>query len=277
MKNTLYKAISSLGRTKIFEILVRKSAEFSIGALLTIVFAVQASAADFQVQPTTLDLGSKVKSGVFSVINNGNEKIDFQVSVKEWNQDEKGKDVYAETNEIIFFPKVMTVDPNSQRAIRIGLKTPPSSKEKTYRLFVEEIPVQKKTEDVNAGKNIKAGLTIAFRFSMPIFVVPLKPQESYIFEKIEMSKGAAKAIVKNTGNVHVKLRNVKFSGKDSGGKELFSKEIAGWYILNGLSSSYEAAVPAEICGQLANIEINAQTEKDNIKGTLNVQKNMCAQ
>jgi fimbrial chaperone protein len=277
MKNTIYKAISSVGWNKVFEILVRKGGELGICVLLAIVFVVQATAADFQVQPTTLDLSSKVKSGVFSVINNGNEKIDFQVSVKEWNQDEKGKDIYADTKEIIFFPKVMTVDPNSQRAIRIGLKTPPSSKEKTYRLFVEEIPVQKKAEEVDTKKNIKAGLTIAFRFSMPIFVKPLRPQEVCNIDKVEMSNGTVKAIVKNTGNVHVKLRTMKFSGKAVDGKELYTKEIAGWYILNGLSSSYEAEVPKDVCGKLAKIEVNAQTENDNIKGILNVQKNMCAQ
>ena len=276
MKNILCKVIS-VDLDKVFEISVRKGGVLAACVLLTIIFVIQATAADFQVQPTTLDLSSKVKSGVFSVINNGNEKIDFQVSVKEWNQDEKGKDIYADTKEIIFFPKVMTVDPNSQRAIRIGLKTPPSSKEKTYRLFVEEIPVQKKAEEVDTKKNIKAGLTIAFRFSMPIFVKPFRPQEVCNIDKVEMSNGTIKAIVKNTGNVHVKLRTMKFSGKAVDGKELYTKEIAGWYILNGLSSSYEAAVPAEICGQLAKIEVNAQTENDNIKGILNVQKNMCAQ
>lgn len=259
------------------ETLIKKYRGLTIGLLFMLVFISSAGAADFQVQPTTMDLGANIKSGVFSVINNGKDKIDFQVSVKEWSQDEKGKDVYVDTKEIVFFPKVMAVESNSQRAVRIGLKTPPSSKEKTYRLFVEEIPVPKKTQDMEANKNIKAGLTIAFRFSMPIFVKPLRTQEVCVVDKIEMSNGAVKATVKNTGNVHVKLRAVKFSGKAADGKELFSKEIAGWYILNGLSFSYEAAVPKEICGQLAMIEVSAQTESSNINGTLNVQKNMCAQ
>jgi fimbrial chaperone protein len=112
---------------------------------------------------------------------------------------------------------------------------------------------------------------------MPIFVKPLRPQELCVFDKIEMSKGAVKAVVKNTGNVHVKLRAVKFSGKAADGKELFSKEVAGWYILNGLSLPYEADVPKEICGKLATIEVNAQTENVNIDGKLNVQKSMCTQ
>ena len=245
--------------------------------LFMAVFIAPAFAAEFQVQPTTMDLGAKVKSGVFSVVNNGNDKIDFQVSVKEWNQDEKGKDVLVDTKEIVFFPKVMSVEANSQRAIRIGLKTPSSAKEKTYRLFVQEIPTQKKTQDVDVKKNIKAGVTIAFQFSMPIFVKPLKPQEASIFDKIEMSNGTVKAVVKNTGNVHVKLRAVKFTGKAADGKELYSKEIAGWYILNGMSFPYEATIPKEVCGQLATIEVNAQTENVNIDGKLNVQKNMCTQ
>ena len=92
-----------------------------------------------------------------------------------------------------------------------------------------------------------------------------------------MSKGSVKAIVKNTGNVHVKLRAVTFSGKAADGKELYSKEFAGWYILHGLSLSYEAAVPQELCGKLAMIDVKAQTENINVNGTLNVQKNMCAQ
>jgi len=117
---------------------------FFVTILCVVAFSSCVLAADFQIQPTTMNLSRKVRSGVFSVINNGNEKIDFQVSAKEWKQDEKGKDIYEDTEDIIFFPKVMSVEPNSQRAIRVGLKTPPSAREKTYRLFVQEIPTPKK-------------------------------------------------------------------------------------------------------------------------------------
>jgi fimbrial chaperone protein len=245
--------------------------------LFIAVFLSRAFAADFQIQPTTLDLGGSVKSGAFSVINNGNEKIDFQISVKEWSQDAAGKDFYGDTKDIVFFPTIMTVEPFGQRAIRVGLKVPPSQVEKTYRLFVEEIPTPKKTPDVKLEGNIHAGLTIAFRFATPIFVKPVKPHESYVIEKVEMTKGTVKAIVKNTGNVHVKLRAVTFSGKAADGKELYSKEFAGWYILHSLSVPYEAAVPQELCGKLATIDVKVQTENNNINGSMNVQKNMCAQ
>lgn len=131
--------------------------------------------------------------------------------------------------------------------------------------------------EVGEKKNIQAGLTIAFRFAMPIFLEPLKPQESYAFDGIEMSKRMLKVSIKNTGNVHIKTRDVQFSGKDADGKEIFSKEVAGWYILSGVTSSYETEVPKEVCGKLVRIEISAQTENSSINGNLNVQKNMCAE
>jgi len=258
-----------------FETSKKKLIVSAISLFFLVLLIFPAWAADFQVEPTTLDLGGAVKSGVFSVINNSNEKIDFQVSVQEWNQDEKGKDVFADTQDIVFFPKVMSVDPNSQRAIRIGLKGPLGVKEKTYRLFVQEIPTPKKPTDEEGNKNIKAGVTIAFRFSMPIFVKPSMPREAYVVDKMEMSKGVVKAIVKNVGNVHVKLRAVTFSGKAADGKELFTKEIGGWYILHGLSIPYTADVPKDVCGKLAAINVSAQTETGKVDGKLNVEKNMC--
>ncbi len=233
-------------------------------------------AANFSITPTSLDLEKNVRSGVFSVINSGNEKLNVQISVKEWGQDADGKDVYADTKDIVFFPKIMTVEPNEQRAIRIGIKSAPSPVEKTYRLFVEEIPLSKNPTVTGSGK-IAAGLTIAFRYATPIFVKPLLPQESGIVEKVEMSKGICKTIIRNTGNIHIKVLSVKFKGLAVDGKELFSMDSAGWYILHSLSRSYEVKVPAEVCGKLATLEVSAQSENLTFNGTLHVQKTMCSQ
>ena len=238
--------------------------------------AFPAYAANFQIQPTSLELGGSVKSGAFSVINGGNEKLNVQISAKEWFQDAEGKDVFEEAKDLVFFPKIMTVEPNEQRAIRIGVKVPAALQEKTFRLFVEEIPSPQKNSDGKQAGKITAGLTIAFRFSTPIFVKPVQPKESGIIEKIGMSGGAVKATIKNAGNVHFKLMTVTFSGKAIDGKELFSKEVAGWYVLHGKSRPFEVVVPQEFCGSLATIDVAAKAENFTIDGTLNVQKNMCS-
>jgi fimbrial chaperone protein len=252
---------------------------FIVGVIINLFFLSLSSsalfAADFQIQPMSLELGSNVKSGAFSVINSGNDKLNVQISVMEWSQDDEGKDVYGETREVVFFPKIMTVEPNEQRAIRIGMKGPPSLKEKTYRLFLEEIPTKKTAQDIAVSDKITAGLTIAFRYAIPIFVKPVHQQRSGVMEKIEMSQGVVRAFVKNTGNVHIKLLNMTFQGKAIDGKELFSREVSGWYILHSLSRPYEASIPPDICGNLSTVEIKAEVDNLNIIGTLNVNKEMC--
>jgi len=237
----------------------------------------QAHASSYSVTPTSLDLSSSAKSGAFSVLNSGDGQLKCQIDVKEWSQDSEGKDVYTEAKDIVFFPKIMTVEVNEQRAIRIGVKGPPSQKERTYRIFVEEIPSQKKAPDLKAPGKIAAGLTIAFRYAVPIFVMPMKRQESSIIEKIELSKGMARTIIRNTGNVHIKLSTVAFRGKTVDGKELFVNEAGGWYVLNGMSRKYEATVPKEHCGDLAVIEVIARSESSTITGSLHVDAAMCAQ
>jgi fimbrial chaperone protein len=217
-----------------------------------------------------------VKSGAFSVINGGNEKLNVQISAKEWSQDAEGKDVYEETKDLVFFPKIMTVEPNEQRAIRIGVKAPAALQEKTFRLFVEEIPSPKKDSDMKPAGKITAGLTIAFRFSTPIFVKPVQPKETGIIETIGMSAGSVRATIKNSGNVHFKVLTVTFSGKAIDGKELLSKEVAGWYVLHGKSRPFEVVVPQEFCESLATIKVEAKAENFTIDGTLNVQKKMCS-
>ena len=236
-----------------------------------------ALASNFSISPTSLELDKNVKSGAFSVINSGTEKLNCQIDVKEWSQDADGKDIYTEAADIIYFPKIMTVEPTEQRAIRIGIKGPPSMKEKTYRLFAEEIPSQKKPLESKGTGKISAGLTIAFRYATPIFVKPVKQQESAVIENIHLSKGTLRAFVKNTGNIHIKLLGVTFRGKAKDGSEVFSRDVAGWYILQGMSRPYEAIVPKELCENIATIDVNAQSENFTINGTMNVQKTMCTQ
>ena len=233
-------------------------------------------AAEFSVNPTSLELSGGAKSGVFSVVNSGSDKLNCQIEGKDWAQDANGKDMYWDTKDIVFFPKIMTVEPNEQRAIRIGFKAPPGQKEKTYRIFVEEIPTQKKAAEGTKSSKITAGLTIAFRYAMPIFVKPTRPQESGIIDTIGLSGDVVSAVVKNTGTIHLKLLKVIFRGKAIDGAELFSQDVSGWYVLQGVSRRYEANVPKDLCKKLATIEVDAQAENIVLNGKLNVQRNMCA-
>jgi fimbrial chaperone protein len=239
-----------------------------IGILLcTILSPSLTYSGEWRVTPIRLDLGRQVKSGVITVINESDEKLNIQMKAFEWTQDAEGKDIYTETNDIIFFPKIMVIEKNEQRIIRAGIKIPATTKEKTYRLFIEEISDHKKAEGVNVA--------LAIRFGVPIFVTPLKEEVKGEIEKIEISKGIVNALVKNTGNIHFIINSINVKGENLKGAEIFSKELSGWYLLSGVSRLYTAQIPQEICKDVIKFVIEVKTARFNVGRTLDVDKAMC--
>jgi fimbrial chaperone protein len=235
-----------------------------------------AVAGGFYVVPTALDLGKGAQSGTFSVVNSGDEKLDVKVSVQSWAQSADGKDLYADTTELVFFPKIMTVEAHDQRAIRVGVKGPPPGREKAFRIFVEEIPRPGGAVTRIEQGNVSGAIALAYRFSIPIFWRPPKAQGGGALGSIEMKRGEARAVVTNAGNTHLKMPSVTFRGKGGDGREVFLQEMNGWYVLQGMSRTYAVTVPPELCRALTVIEVKARMEKGEFDGILNVAKEMCS-
>ncbi|HOE16361.1 MAG TPA: fimbria/pilus periplasmic chaperone [Syntrophorhabdaceae bacterium] len=224
---------------------------------------------EFRVSPIRLDLDAKAKSGVVTVFNESDVKLQCQMKAFEWTQDSEGKDVYNETQDIIFFPRLMTVDPKSERIIRAGIRIPAVAKEKTYRLFIEEIPEPKKTEGT--------AVAVTIRFGVPIFVRPVKEEAKGAIENVGLSKGTISIAVRNAGNVHLIINSVTILGKDQKGEKTFARELSGWYLLNGVSRTYSAPIPPDACVKTAAFDTEVKTDRLNLKYTLNVDASMCGQ
>jgi fimbrial chaperone protein len=161
----------------------------------------------------------------------------------------------------------MTLDKSEEKILRAGIKIPATAKEKTYRLFIEEIPEPKKAEGVNVA--------IAIRFGVPIFVKPLKEEVKGEIEKVDLSKGILNALVKNIGNSHFVINSVDIKGKNVKGEETFSKELSGWYLLNGVSRRYTIIIPQEVCKALSRLDIEVKTDRFKLNGKLDVDQAMC--
>lgn len=215
------------------------SLQFFTFAVLSLIIPSTAFAGEWRVTPIRLEFDARAKSGVITLINEGDEKLNFQIKAAEWTQDAEGKDQYQETNELIFFPRIMALDKKEERVIRTGIRIPATTREKTYRLFIEEIPAPQKVEGTIVAINL--------RFGVPIFVKPLKVDPKGGIERIELSKGVLNASLKNMGNVHFVINSIDVRGKSSKGEEVFSKELSGWYLLSGVTRHYTMPIPEAVC------------------------------
>jgi fimbrial chaperone protein len=205
----------------------------------------------FSISPIRLDLDRRNKTDTITIGNDEPErKIEMQAKLFEWTQDATGNDVYVESNDLVFFPRIFSVDKQDQRVIRVGLKVPAAATEKSYRLFVEELPPPPDPD--------KKGAQILFvlRFGVPIFVRPDKEQLAGAIEGIETAPTAATVIIRNTGNQNFQIQSL--SVKSQAGYE---KEIVGGYVLAGATKHVTAPFPADMCAKLGKLQIVMKTDR----------------
>ncbi|MDO8737509.1 molecular chaperone [Candidatus Deferrimicrobium sp.] len=235
--------------------------------LFLLLLPVSARAGDWRVSPIRLDLGRDAKSGAVTVANDSDDRLQVQMKAYEWTQDAEGKDRYEETGEILFFPRLMILERKEEKILRAGIRIPAVAKEKTFRLFIEEIPGPRKAEGVNVA--------VAIRFGVPIFVKPLKEEARGEVGAMTMSAGALLVPVTNTGNVHFIVQSVLVRGRNGAGEEIFSRELSGWYLLAGVSRGYMTTIPPGTCGNMAVIEAEVKTDKLPLRGRMVVDRSMC--
>ena len=228
---------------------------------------VLSGAAEWRVAPIRLDLGASARSGVITVFNEKPETLHLQMKAFAWTQDAEGKDRYEETDDLLFFPRIMIFSKAEERILRAGIKMAVPPREKAYRLFLEEIPGPRKTEGTNVA--------IAIRLGVPVFVRPVKEEALGEVAELALSQGTLSLAVRNTGNVHFSIAAIEIKGTGPKGEETFSKEIGGWYLLAGASRRYEAAIPREACRGTATIAAAARTDRLTFSGALAVNETMC--
>lgn len=224
----------------------------------------------WRVAPARVFLDRDIKSSVITVVNEGDEKINLQAKAMEWSQDADGKDVYKVSGDLVFFPRMFLLNKGEQKIIRAGMKLPATAREKTYRLFIEEIPQPRQ------NKADVAQLTVAVRFGVPVFVKPLKEEVKGELTGAALAKGVVTATVKNSGNIHFRISEITLKGTNRQGAETFATKLDGWYLLADAARSYTAPIPRSACAETAQIEIVVSTDANiTLKRQLNVEKVQC--
>jgi len=209
-------------------------------AVLTIAVlavAAVASAATFSVNPTQLHL-SRGGSTLLTLRNDSSEVLRFQLTVFGWSQSPGGEIELSATNEVVFFPALLTLQPQEERRIRIGYTGAPAEGERTFRVFVEELP---------PADAVPGAVRMLTKMGVPIFVAPAKPQVAATLSKPRLQPDGLAFDIENHGNVHFVPQQIRVHGTAADGASVLDQEVAGWYILAGGRRSFVVPVPSDIC------------------------------
>jgi fimbrial chaperone protein len=228
-----------------------------------LLFTASARGAEWRVAPIRIDLDRGAKSGAVTVYNGPGGKMQAQISASEWSQDEEGADRYVETNDLVFFPRILPFEAGQERVIRVGIRTPAVKQERAYRLFIEEMPSL-------ADSRLGTAVSVAVRFGVPVFVHPLKEEPQGAVESVSVDNGAIRVRVANRGNVHFKVEGLTVRGVGAKGEETFRKTVPGWYLLAGAKRTHSVAIPPEGLAASGRVEVEVRTDRMPLSASIEV-------
>ena len=226
-----------------------------------------AKAGSFKVIPVKLFLDAGSKTAVIRISNLDDDSLTVQLNAKKWMQDKNGLDQYEDTRDIVFFPKIVTIDREEERIIRIGyqgkMKT---ASEQTYRLFLEELPVIKPGE---------MALKFALTMGVPIFIKPTKEINRPSIGSLTFSGGLLNVEIKNGGNKHFIVGDIVATGLSGQGREVFKTTGKGWYVLAGMAKVFKVNIPEPDCKKAYKLGVTVEVDKTLMRGDLVLDKTQC--
>lgn len=202
--------------------------------------AKEARASTFDVNPIRVTLSPRASSGLVTVRNTSAESLRFQVSAFTWRQSVGGEMELLKTSDIVFFPAMLSLKPGESRNIRVGTLASFGDIEKTYRIFVEELPP--------ASPNLTNSIRVLTRFGIPVFLEANKPSAAPRIEGMSLLGRRLSFSLKNAGNTHFLTQLVRVQALGPDGGSLMEKELPAWYVLAGGARSYAFDLPASACG-----------------------------
>jgi fimbrial chaperone protein len=227
-----------------------------------------ASASSFNVNPTQVFLTGKATSALLTVRNESEDTLRFQLSAFAWDQSPSGELLLAPTQDIVFYPALITLAPNEERKVRIGRTTAMGDKEKTYRIFVEEMPP---LEEAGASG---AAVHMLTKMGIPIFVRPGKETSTATISGLERQGDVVHFSLSNSGTVHFIPQQVTVKGM-SGDRTVFEQKLDGWYVLAGGRRDFKAAVPKDTCAKVTSLLVEIAISSSRLNETLDTPSGAC--
>lgn len=179
-------------------------------------------ASAIEVTPTKIFLDQNKKITYITVKNLSKQKVFMQAELLNWQQN-KNKNIYTPSNELILSPLIFAIEPQQEQIVRVGQKKnyKQIKQELSFRLLLSELPDQFK---------IASGLKMMLRLNLPIFIEPDTKEsiELQWSKKINPDKNI-KLSIYNPNNVHKLINKIELKNKLN--EKLYDKQNAFIYLL----------------------------------------------
>ncbi len=211
-------------------------------------------ASSFSVEPVRVKLDVQHRTERLTVKNESDLPLTLLIKSYRWTQADKGTDLYDETEDLIIFPRALTLAAGEERFIRVGIASQSGTAEQAFRIYLQEQPVR----DEMAPKGASA--RILMRLGIPVFAQPLKPEPALKVKVSPAAKGHLSLTLVNPGNSFVTPEQITISGLNDKGAELFARNLGGFYLLAGSARTFEVAIPKDKCRKVNRISVTTRNE-----------------
>ena len=225
-----------------------------------------ADAATFTVEPTQIAFSNRTTSVLLTLRNESTDTLRFELSVFKWAQSPSGEMQLEPTEDIVFFPALLTLAPGESRRVRVGSATEFDTREKTYRIFVEELPpLDRQT----------SGVRVLTKMGIPIFMKPAKELATANLTNLGQKSGKFFFTLINEGTVHFVPQDIRVRGF-AGSTAAVDTRLDGWYILAGGRRDFDIAFPAAECSRITSVTVDVQLGSESLQERLQTPNGVCS-
>ncbi len=194
-----------------------------------------AQAGNYGVSPLSFSFSVTNKSGVITVSNEDKKDLDIRVRPTSWSQSADGQDNYQDANDLVVFPRRLSLKPGEKKIIRLGLNDAQTATEKAYRVYLEEVAPPEDPNDASVK------LSVLINVGVPVFVTPAQATPQLTVNPI-ISNNKLKLELNNQGNAHIRLSRIA----DDKGNTITSN-FTNRYVFSGVRTVSDIALPASVC------------------------------
>ena len=216
----------------------------------------------YGVTPVKISLDRDSSSQDLEINNDSpTEKLRLQIDTYSWQQNSKGETLLTPTREVVAFPALLEIPPNTKRTVRVGVRVPPGVAEKTYRVIVKQLknPTVGQVSDVPKRQG---NLSFLLNMSLPVYVNPINASKKAELESGTLTDGKLLFTVANTGNVRVEPGEASLQALTANGTVVGETKIALGSILANVKREFILDLPQSQCAKIRSITIDATNSKD---------------